>query len=108
MQTTLKSIPHDKQRYETAGDWFHDEDGVQIRVDEMEDKDEQMAIVLHELVEYYLCRKSGVTDTEASGFDKKHPDLSEPGNSEEAPYNQQHLAADKVEKEFRKQLKNFK
>ena len=108
MRITLQSTPHEKQRYETAGDWFHDEDGVQIKVDEMKDVDEQFAIALHELVEYYFCKKSGVTDTEASGFDKKHPDLSEPGNSEQAPYHDEHFAANKVEKMFREQLKKFK
>jgi len=108
MRITLKSIPHDKQRYETLGDWFHDEDGVQIRVDEMKDTDEQMVIALHELVEWYLCKKSGVTDTEASGFDKKNPKLAEPGENEEAPYHEQHMASEEVEKMFRKQLKKFK
>jgi len=108
MRITLKSILHDEQRYDTLGDWFHDEDGIQIRVDEMKDKDEEIAFAIHELVEYWFCKKSGITDTEVVGFDKNHPSLTEPGENEKSPYHDQHFAANKVEKMFREQLKKFK
>ena len=86
-------------RYDTVGDWYVDENGLNhVEVLEMGNEDAEFLIALHELVEAFLCKKAGVTQEQVDEFDMSHPDSPEPGDEPDAPYLQQHQTATKIER----------
>lgn len=104
----IKSIPHDKQRYNTLGDFYYDQAGtLHIMVSELGDPFAESMIAIHEFIEEMLTRKRGLTEPEILNFDLYYeerikqglvdPD-SEPGFSNEAPYMREHIFADSVER----------
>ncbi len=108
----LEVIPPRKQRYETHGDWIPGEP-ARIVSSKLGNEDYEFLLLLHELVEYELCRKRGITDREIVAFDRKfererkkglHPANAEPGNSRKAPYRHEHRFAMRVERMMAKQL----
>lgn len=105
MKFTVEVVPHATQRYNTVGDWQFDEVGaLHIKVSDLGDWRMEFAIALHELVETYLCKEAGVTDTMVDEFDlafdkaRTPGDTSEPGEDPRAPYFKQHKVATRVEK----------
>ena len=95
----IESIPHSEQRYDTAGDWFIDDDGVvRILVSDDGNRVDNLLIGLHEAVEAILCREHGVLETDVTAFDVAHLDDDEPGEHPEAPYRREHAIADAVER----------
>jgi hypothetical protein len=96
LRINIQTIPHDKQRYPTCGDWFYDRDGVlQIRVSEMRNNRHEMAVALHELIEAALCMVAHVEAWHVDDFDKNWEGApkDEPGNDPKAPYHHQHVTA---------------
>ena len=104
MNIIIKVIPHRKQRYETAGDWFWKRDTLHIRVSSMGDWRYEALVAVHELVEVLLCEHDGVTQKEVDKFDigfekSREPDnTDEPGDETCAPYVAQHCIATGVER----------
>jgi len=108
MNITIRTIPHDKHRYPTIGDWQFVERGgeevLQIDVSNMGDWRLECLIALHELVEVLLCKEAGITQEQVDKFDmdfeanRKPGDLFEPGYADDAPYRTQHLIAEGIEK----------
>lgn len=105
MHIVIKTIPHEKHRYETCGDYFWDSDGtIQIRVSAMGNEDYEFLVALHELVEAHLCKKRGITDEVITRFDegfeavRPADDVSEPGDDPSAPYQNEHCFATAVER----------
>jgi hypothetical protein len=98
----LRSIPHKEQRYETVGDWFELPNGViAIRTSELSDWRKEFLILVHELVEWGLCKHAGVTQAQVDKFDKKYEkeqDEVELGDLKNAPYRKQHCLATAVER----------
>jgi hypothetical protein len=91
-------------RYPTVGDWWFDDRGtLQIRVAKMSDWRYEALIAGHEQDEALLCYHAGITDKQVDAFDKayeaarKPGDLSEPGDSPEAPYHDPHKNATVIE-----------
>lgn len=104
MEIHIKTIPHSEQKYATVGDYETDENGVlQIRVSEMGDFFYNGMVAAHELIEWLLCKKAGITEQEITNFDLKFEsertegNLDEPGFSPNAPYIKQHSFATSVE-----------
>lgn len=103
----IKSIPQEKQRYETVGDYWYDDDGVlQVRVTEMGNTMYETLVIIHELTEELLTKHRGLTEQEIMDFDLYYekrreqglvPELSEPGFSNEAPYLREHTLATAIE-----------
>lgn len=100
----IKTREFSEMRYPTCGDWLYNEGGgIEVIVAEMNDRDSEFLVALHELVEAYLCRRAGVTDEEVTAFDKTFEAKRQPGNTDEpgdepdAPYRQQHRTATLVE-----------
>lgn len=112
LSITIKTIPHYAQRYNTVGDWTWSGDGqLYISVSDMKDEYKELLVAIHELVEVYLCRKRGITEDEVTQFDltyekdRKPEDLiSEPGDSRDAPYRNEHRFATYIERAFCKEL----
>ncbi len=108
----LEVISPDKQRYDTPGDWVPGKP-ARIVSSKMEKEDYEFLILLHELIEYHLCKKKGITDEAVVEFDKKfeedrkegkHSAMEEPGNSPQAPYRDEHVFATKLERLMAKKL----
>lgn len=96
-------IPHKKQRYNTAGDYFRKRGEIHIRVSKMH-ADHEFLVLLHELVEWYLTEKKGVTIEEIDKFDlafeKSRKGDEEPGDDPKSPYYAEHQIATEIEREL--------
>jgi hypothetical protein len=102
----IKVIDHKDQRYPTIGDWeFTNEDTLQINVSDLGDIKYNCLIAVHELIEALLCKFASpeITTAIVDAFDieyekqRKENDDSEPGDSSEAPYHEQHKIATVIE-----------
>lgn len=111
----IKTIPHDKQRYNTIGDYFQDRGtGTQrFRVSEIGNKDYEFLVALHELIEQHLTEKRGITEESITFFDEKyeserkqglHGPYEEPGFDPNSPYIKEHTFATKIEKLMAEEL----
>lgn len=105
LRIAIETIPHEQQRYETVGDWWADANGVwRIEVSDMSDPRYELLVAVHELVEMALCRQKGITEEEVTKFDmafeaaRRTGDHSEPGDSELAPYRDEHTFATFIER----------
>jgi len=103
----IETIPHESHRYPTVGDWYMEDGTLVIKVSKLPNDPDgfmALAIAVHELIEVALCKKAGVTQQQVDDFDmayeKTRPegDDSEPGDSPDAPYQQQHCFATAVER----------
>lgn len=102
---TIKTIPHDKHRYPTVGDWlWNPETGeLVVLVSKTDDWREAMAVGVHEVVEALCCVQDGVNPLRVDSFDidyeehRKPGDDSEPGDDPIAPYYSQHQTATNME-----------
>jgi hypothetical protein len=106
---SIRAIPHSQQRYETVGDWrfettIQDGEHLIIHVSKMSDWRYEFLVVVHELIEVFLCRHEGITQKQVDKFDMTYEkkraegDTSEPGDAKHAPYKSQHCIATGVER----------
>jgi len=108
----IKTIPHSEQRYETCGDYWVDENGVQqVRVSELSDWRYEVLIAVHEIVELSLARNRNIDEGEITKFDinfeaaKARGECSgEAGDHVHAPYRKEHFFATNVERLFAAEL----
>jgi hypothetical protein len=97
------TIPHKSQRYDTAGDYWKSK-GMQFRISRM-NPDYEFMVLIHELTEWYLTQKRGITIKEIDKFDMGiGKDLDDPGSDKRAPYYKEHKFATKIEKQLCKEL----
>jgi hypothetical protein len=98
-------IPHAAQRYNTVGDYYYPHsDELQVRISDLKNTDYEFLILIHELVEAYLCQKRGIPEPEIAAWDIEHPALVDPGASVEAPYHKEHMFATSIEHQISKEL----
>jgi hypothetical protein len=99
-------IPHKKQRYDTAGDYFFGSwyNRWNFLISEMKNTDYEFLVLVHEIIEWHLTQKRGIKEEDITNFDieSKHPD---PGTLKNAPYHKEHMFATKIEKQLAKELK---
>lgn len=95
----IEFIPHERQRYDTLGDWIPDGDDLLILVSDTGDPRLNMLIALHELVEAELCTQRSIAEADVLDFDLANPELDEPGAHPEAPYHREHMFAEKIERQ---------
>jgi len=100
MNIHVHVIPHKQQRYDTCGDWFYDTNNtLHIKVSELPDARFERLVAIHEIIEATLCDEANVDEADVTAFDvayeRNRPvgDLSEPGDSPNAPYHRQHMLA---------------
>lgn len=108
MRIVIEVIPHNDQRYNTAGDWWIDDNGDwQIRVSrisrDVNDLHRRMEFLIgiHELVELALCARAYITEETVTEFDEwfaKEGNAGEPGDDITAPYYLQHQIATGIER----------
>jgi hypothetical protein len=111
MNIKIKTIPHNWQRYDTVGDWeMREDDTLIIKVSRMDNWKYELLVGFHELVETVLCKDRVILQADVDEFDmlyeknRKEGDVSEPGNSPNAPYYKEHKFATKLEKMLAKEL----
>lgn len=99
------AIPHDEQRYESAGDWKfcppgsrhencgfgwydddHADDVLHIRVSKLSDPRHELLIFHHELTEAILCRQAGVTAEAVDEWDLAYEKCREAVLEKKEPY----------------------
>lgn len=107
MNITVKTIPHNRQRYPTVGDWwFESDNSLQIRVSNMHNPYYEYLVARHEQDEAILCMKRGIREKDVDEFDLffekereqgKHKDTDEPGDDPRAPYHNEHKTATQAE-----------
>lgn len=110
MHIEIYSIPHDKHRYPTVGDYWQEGNSDFIKVSAMENPDHIFLVAVHELIEMWLTRKRGITEESISAFDIQYEnnrpdgDVSEPGGDPEAPYQKEHQFSTKIERLIAEEL----
>lgn len=104
-QVAIVSIPHNKQRYETVGDWFEAPDGtLMIAVSKMSDPRYEVLVAIHELIEVTLCKQRGISQELVDEFDRAfeerraNDNIDEPGDDSHAPYRKEHFFATSIER----------
>ena len=107
MKINIESIDHKDHRYETVGDYWDTEKGLEVRVSKMSKPEYEQLVVIHELVEKFLMDHNGVKEPDVKAFDEKfeaeraageHGDYEEPGDAPGAPYGREHCFATAVER----------
>lgn len=106
MNVKIKTVPNNRQKYNTCGNYGVDESGnIWVEVSEMM-RPHEWLIVIHELVEIFLCEMEGIKVSEIDAFDLAfekdrvkglHTFEEEPGDAD-APYRNQHCIATAVER----------
>jgi hypothetical protein len=112
LRMNIETVPHDRQRYETCGDYWEDENGVeQIRVSEMVDWRYEVLVAVHELVEMALAKHRRIDEPSITEFDIKFEESKakglvsgEAGDNPNAPYRKEHFFATNLERLFAAEL----
>lgn len=121
MKIVIETIPHEKQRYPTVGDWVFEKEWpagemptggkviaqqevLRIKVSDLGDWRKEALIAVHELIEVLICKHDGVSQEQVDKFDiafekaRKPGNDDEPGDDNNAPYRRQHCIATSVER----------
>jgi hypothetical protein len=105
MRIEVQTIPHEAQRYPTVGDYWEENEVVQVRVSEMQDWRYVILVAVHEIVESMLTRYRGITEEAIGDFDmaferKREEGLvrGEPGDAPDSPYRREHFFATSLER----------
>lgn len=110
MNITIKTIPYHDQRYETCGDYFTAFDGaLQFRINDIGNEDYEFLVSIHEQIEEHLTRRRGLKEPDIMAFDLmwekereegKHAPDEEPGHDPRAPYRNEHVMAENIERQL--------
>lgn len=101
MKIIIESVPYDRMRYSTCGDYWTDADGTRhIVVAKLGNEQMEVAVALHELVEMFATESGGISEADILSFDTTHPELDDPGRDPRAPYHRDHVFAEAVERLF--------
>jgi hypothetical protein len=68
----IETIPHERQQYDTVGDWFWEPEFGRIRVlvSDLGDWRMNFCCGVHELIEAALCVRAGITQEDVCRFDE--------------------------------------
>jgi hypothetical protein len=100
-EIVVRFLPTKKMRYDTLGDYQEKDNQLSVHIAREGDFIEQMAILLHELTEWALVHRDGISLGSIDAWDMSHTDSPEPGEEVGCPYREAHAAAMDVEKTFR-------
>jgi|SRR5882724_5979617 len=107
----IHTIPHEAQRYDTVGDYWREGVHDEIRISNLPDDRMEFCIMLHELIEDFLCKSRGIDEeTHIKPFDiafeqaRIRENLEEPGDDPSAPYHKEHVFAEGIERQIAEEL----
>ncbi len=94
----IKTIPIEEQRYNTAGDYWETDTEIHFRITKQQDERSEVAILLHEMTEFFLTKQHGITEEEITAYDLKWEEWNklgiahadEPGMEIDCPYKDEH------------------
>jgi len=76
MDIRIHSIPHDQQRYDTAGNWITEfntttglEDLKEVRISQLGDENAEFVCGIHEAIEAWWCRVHHIIQQDVDEFD---------------------------------------
>lgn len=95
---TVYFVEQADQRYPTVGDYYETESGIWFKITRFDNPAYSLAILLHELHEFFRNKQLGISVREVDTFDFAHPELDDPGLSPDAPYHKTHMEADAIER----------
>lgn len=101
MKIDIQFIQESEHRYPTYGDYFEKDGVMNFRVTDTGNFDKDFAVLMHELTEWYLCKKKGISNTSIDEFDinfENNNGVGEPGDCIDSPYRRQHAIADLIER----------
>ena len=98
-----ETIPHKSQRYDTLGDYYKDFLGIWNFTSSKTNAEYEFAIFIHELIEWFLTQKRGISEESITKFDIESG-LNDPGRSKKSPYHREHMFADGIERMIIKEL----
>jgi hypothetical protein len=98
------TIPFDKMRYATAGDYFTEGGVTQFRIASMGNSNYEFLVFLHEIIEKQLAKAAGITEQMVDAWDLSHEDAKDPGSLEGCPYKEAHLIAEGFERAMASKL----
>jgi len=94
-------IPQHKHKYKTVGNYGETKEEIWFEITDFPNKPAySIAILLHEIWEFYRNRQEGISIEDVDAFDLSHPELDDPGLSSNAPYHKTHMEADVIERAF--------
>lgn len=92
-------VPQSEQAYPTVGDYGETDHTVWFRITDFPGKPAySIAVLLHEIHEFFRNKQLGIPVSAVNAFDLSHPELDDPGLSPEAPYHKTHMEADAIER----------
>ena len=111
LRIDVEVIPHNKQRYETCGDWWWEAHMAtrKIRVSMLKNVDMEFCVAIHEMIEQHLCIKRVIRERIVTLFDMRfeeerakglHKPDAEPGDDPNAPYHKEHVFATNIERQL--------
>lgn len=95
-QITMIVIDHEKQRYDTVGDWYFAKDDPEhlfIFISKCSDWRFEQCVFIHELTEAVLCKARGITEKQVDEWDLSHEETGADFCLTGAPYEKEHYAA---------------
>lgn len=97
----VQLIPHNHQRYDTAGDYYERFGAWQVRISDTPDWRHAALVMIHELVEMVLTKQDKISWLDIDTFDRygAGKDSDDPGSLENAPYHSQHVRAECIERQ---------
>lgn len=108
LKISLETIKHKDHRYATVGDYWENKSGERyIKASEMKNRDYELLVFIHEVIEQHLCIKHGISEKSITTFDiafeeRRKKGLvsmsAEPGDDINAPYHKEHVFANNIER----------
>lgn len=109
----IEFIDGKDQRYPTCGDYWETDNSYEFRITKQDNSDKNILILIHEIVEYFLCTKKGISEKVITDFDLLWNQCAgtnkadEPGNEGgkfelvgKAPYYKEHRFAENIERQI--------
>lgn len=104
----IKTIPPEEQRYDTAGDYWETDTEIHFRISKQKIEQSEVAILLHEITEFFLTKQHGITEPEIMAYDlawdeklnKGETIADEPGSEPGCIYADEHNIALIIERIF--------
>jgi len=106
----VEVVEHEKQRYDTVGDWYTDKEGkLRVTVSRLSDWRHEFLVAMHEQIEQALCFARRIKEEAVTKFDIEHEKawcslMHEPGDCPLAPYRREHFFAESVERLLAQEL----
>ena len=92
-------VPQERQKYETVGNYGEEPDHIWFEITAMDNPMFSLAILLHEIYEFYRNQQLGITVKSVDEFDlgPVGSKLDDPGWHPDAPYRIPHSEATVIE-----------